>query len=169
MVAGCSTGYHRQGFSGEYTDMCIQDDVYQVFFNGNGYTSSQKAADFALLRCAEITLEKSCKYFSVLNENSGSETSLYTTPATTYHSGSVNMYGNSNYASGSYSGYSQTTGGQTYSFSKPSTQYMIQMLKEKQSDRFCYDAQQVYDNIRTNYKLNTVKKQTLRESGVINR
>ena len=158
IVAGCSTGYHKQGFSGGYTDMCIQDDIYQVSFNANGYTGSQKAADFALLRCAEMALEKGCKYFSVLNENSDSKTSLHTTPTTTYNSGNVNMYGTGNYASGSYSGYSQTTGGQIHSISKPTTRYMIRILKEKPSDQFCYDAQQVYDNIRTNYKLDTVKK-----------
>ena len=43
---------HERGFS----ETQLDTNVYTVRFSGNGYTSPSKAADFALLRSAEITL-----------------------------------------------------------------------------------------------------------------
>ncbi len=150
-VCGCNaTGYHPRSFEGGYTDMKMQDDIYQVSFSGNGFTGSQRAGDFALLRCAEVTLDAGCSYFVILNDKSGIATGTVTTPATTFHSGSIDSYG----GGASYSGYSQTVGGQSYNVSKPVSRYVIRTLKEKPSELFCYDAKQICDNIRSHYKLN---------------
>lgn len=150
VLSGCSSGYHPRNFFGGYSDMQIQDETYRVSFSGNGYTSSQRAADFALLRCSELTLSKGHKYFAIVSDNSEIERSFYTAPATTYHSGRINTYG----GSGSYHGFSQTIGGQTYNISKPVIQYVIRTFEEKPADVFCYyDAKQISDNIRANYKL----------------
>ena len=45
-----------QGMSGGFSETQLDTNVYTVRFSGNGYTSPSKAADFALLRSAEITL-----------------------------------------------------------------------------------------------------------------
>ncbi len=54
-LAACATSYQPDGFSGGYSDMKLGENVWQVDFRGNGYTSSARARDFSLLRAAEIT------------------------------------------------------------------------------------------------------------------
>jgi hypothetical protein len=46
-------------------------DTFRVVFAGNGYTPTQQAQDFAMLRAAELAIEKGFAYFVV-----GSETTL---------------------------------------------------------------------------------------------
>lgn len=138
-VSGCATGYQKQGFTGGYTDMKVQDDIFKVGFRGNAYCGSGRAEDFALLRCAEIALENGYKYFVIIDEKSGVTTGAYTTPVTaqttTQTYGSVQGTAYSNMYTGSYSGttHGSTTysGGQTYTFHKPSTRNTIKCFKEK--------------------------------------
>ena len=80
-LAGCATGYHGKGFTGGYSNMKLQDNIFKVTFNGNAYLSMEKARDFALLRSAEITIENGYKYFVVLETNSSMKIASYITPA----------------------------------------------------------------------------------------
>jgi len=69
-LVGCATGYQPKSFTGGYTDMKLQDNIYRVTFKGNGYSSMERAGDFALLRSAEVTIQNGYKYFIVLETNS---------------------------------------------------------------------------------------------------
>ena len=69
-LAGCATGYHSKGFTGGYSNMKLQDNIFKVTFRGNAYSSMERTGDFALLRSAEITIENGYKYFVVLETNS---------------------------------------------------------------------------------------------------
>lgn len=159
-LAGCATGYARHGFTGGYSDMKLQDDIYRVAFNGNAYCSGGRAEDFTLLRCAELTLEQGYKYFIIIDERSGIATNSYTTPVTAETRGSVTnttpiatgrnvtVIGNS----ASYSAKTTYSGGQTYTFSKPSTCNTIKCFKEKPDiSTMVYDAVQVERNLKNAY------------------
>ena len=37
LVCGCATGYQRQTWTGGYSNLKIQDDIFKVRFKGNGY------------------------------------------------------------------------------------------------------------------------------------
>ena len=80
-LAGCATGYHSKGFTGGYSNMKLQDNIFKVTFRGNAYSSMERTGDFALLRSAEITIENGYKYFVVLETNSFIKIFSYIMPA----------------------------------------------------------------------------------------
>lgn len=69
-VAGCATGYHASGLTGGYLDKRLRDDVFQIAFQGNGYTSKDKAKELVLLRASELTIANGFKYFVILQDAS---------------------------------------------------------------------------------------------------
>lgn len=165
LISGCATGYHSQGFTGGYTDIKLQDDIYKVSFKGNGYCGSERAYNMALLRCAEVALNNGYKYFIIIDGKSLIQTSAYTTPViantqgTT--SGNVNMY-NSGYGSShghyssSYLGTTSYSGGETYTFQhSPSASNTIKCFKDKPENisTIVYDAEQIKNNIKAQYNI----------------
>jgi len=65
-IFGCATKYKHKGIKGGYSETKLGDDTYSVRFQGNGYCSADKAGDFCLLRCADLTRENGYKYFKVV-------------------------------------------------------------------------------------------------------
>jgi len=141
-LAGCATPYQPIGFRGGYTQTQLDENVFQVRFRGNGFTGRERASDFTLLRCAEATLENGYAYFAIVEKEAGIKKSTYTTPSTTTIA--------PDYAGG-YSAY--TTGGQTYTLSKPRTVNTIVMFKEKPSGGFSYNAQFIIKGIKEKYRI----------------
>ena len=71
---GCATPYQETGSNlfvrGGYWETKEDENVYRVGFKGNENTSMERATAFALLRGAEITLERGYTYFSVEEQHS---------------------------------------------------------------------------------------------------
>lgn len=163
LITGCATSYHPCGYTGGYSDMKLQDDIFKVSFRGNGYTGRGKASDLALLRCSELALENGYKYFVILGEDSDVQTSTYTTPTTANTQGSIvsttpvatgggaKVLGNS----ASYSSRTTYSGGETYHINKPSARMTIQCFKAKPENvsTLVYDAEQISANIKKAYKI----------------
>ena len=42
LLAGCATPYQASGLRGGYTETRLDDNVYQVSFDGNAYVSAQR-------------------------------------------------------------------------------------------------------------------------------
>ena len=154
-ICGCATPYQKIGFTGGYTDTKIQDDVFKVTFKGNAKLERDRAEDYGLLRCAEVTLENNYNYFVVVDAKSDSKRGAFTTPQSSYSSGSVNVHSYGNYASGSYSGNTQYYGGQTFMYDKPRVTFTIKCYKEKPEleNVFVYDAEQVKTNVKKAYNI----------------
>ena len=146
-IQACSTAYQSRGFSGGFSETQLDENVFKVTFNGNGYTGREKAADFSLLRCAELTLRLGYRYFVVIDADSYVSSGTYTTPTTTNTTASA--YSSGNYAYGNAQ--STTTGGQTYNIRKPSSSNVIFMLQEKPDTTFAYSAKFVYQSISEKY------------------
>lgn len=152
LLVGCSTAYQRHGFTGGFDETQLQSEMYRVSFKGNGYTSSERAADLALLRCAEITLQNGYAFFAIVDGQSATNHSSFTMPtqsyttgnATAYRSGpNVNVYGNST---------TTTYGGQTFMFSKPSSTNTIILLKDKsEAGGMVYDAKFLSNSLSAKY------------------
>lgn len=67
-LAGCgATSYYKYSSSDGYRDAELGEALYQVEFVGNERTSPGTAADFGLLRSAELCLEKGFNFFTVID------------------------------------------------------------------------------------------------------
>ncbi|UYG05742.1 hypothetical protein OCT51_10405 [Halomonas sp. LR3S48] len=144
-IVGCATPYQSRGLAGGFSETQLDENVFQVSFRGNTYTSSQRAADFTLLRSAELAIENGYRYFVIVDAERYSQTGAYTTPTTSHTTGSV--YGSGHYAYGSAT--TTTTGGQTYFYSKPRSSNTIIMFREQpELDGLVYDAEFVARSIR---------------------
>ena len=86
LVAGC-TAYQKQGLTGGFSETQLGENVFQVTFKGNAYTSRERVSDFNLLRSAEITLENGYRYFVIVDSEKYSKTGSYRTPTTSQTTG----------------------------------------------------------------------------------
>ncbi len=91
-AAGCSspTGYTESGPTWSspygYSDKRIGPDEYSVVVIGNPATSRERAAEIALLRASDLTLERGRTHFTVLHRLSEKRDAevLITLPAAPY-------------------------------------------------------------------------------------
>ena len=124
-LASCATRNQPYSFfgGGGYREVQLAENVFKVTVEANGFTTSARAADLALLRSADLALQHGFKYFIVGATEDYSHSSSYTTPTTT--SVNVTVYGNNVY------GTANTYGGQTYVFNFPAPSMTITCFKEK--------------------------------------
>lgn len=71
LLSGCATQtpYQPASTRGDYgyTETPLTDNRYRVSFNGNAVTPSETTQDYALLRAAELTLQKGYDWFELAN------------------------------------------------------------------------------------------------------
>lgn len=65
------TAYAPKGVFGGYSDLQLGSDMFEVKFQGNGNTGSDKSIDLCMLRCGELTLQNGYNYFFILDGRSG--------------------------------------------------------------------------------------------------
>lgn len=144
------TSYQPTGFTGGYSEIQLGENIFQVSFRGNGYTSSERAADFCLLRCAELAHEKGYDYFAIIDSEKTSKNSIYTTP--TNSSTSINVYPSGSHIYGNAQ--TKTTGGETYTVSKPRSTNIIICFKEKSEvDGIIYEVEYIIPAIKQKYNI----------------
>jgi len=151
--------------SGGYTDTLLAPDVFRVVFRGNGYTSAERAQDFALLRASELSIQQGFTCFAIIDEQNSTSISSFTTPGhadttaygTGYSSGNIylNPYGGS--YSGSSSAYMNAsttyTPPQTYVFYKPQTGFLIRAFRSKPDGIFTFDAEFLQHSLKQKYNI----------------
>jgi len=64
-LCGCATSYQQTGITGGFSETKLAPDTVRVTFTGNGYTSDERATDFALLRAAQLCSESGYTHFTV--------------------------------------------------------------------------------------------------------
>jgi len=143
-ISGCTT-YQEQGFTGGFTDTQLDDNVWEVTFNGNGYTSAQRVRDFALLRASEIALTNGYSYFAVADDRDSSKKSTQQTQGYGTYSASCMGY--------SCTGTSSYTPGTTYDITKHGNSRIAIMFEDKPDDVFVYNARMIFDQIVAEYGL----------------
>jgi hypothetical protein len=157
VISGCTgTAYQKSGLTGGFSETKLGENMYQVNFRGNGFTSRERAADFTLLRSAELTINEGYQYFSITSGESSTDISFHKTPARTRTDFNATTYGNSytNTAQTYGTARTRTTGGQVYSVSSPRQSNTIIMFHEKPDDIEPYDARFIYQSIRKKYGMN---------------
>jgi hypothetical protein len=163
LLSGCVTPYQPKSFSGGYSESQLGTNMFTVAFQGNGNTSYELAADFCLLRSAEITLENGFRYFVVVESYKDFGEFLVTKPTQSYTTWSI--YASGNFAHGNAR--TATYGGQTYFISTPSTENTILCFKDKpEVDGLLFDAEFVAKTIRKKYNMSDKMTFPRQEPGV---
>jgi len=160
LLLSCATSYQPKSFTGGFSSTQLDKNVFQVSFNGNGYTNQERVNDFALLRSAEIVLENGYEYFAIVDSQRYSQTHAFTTPTTSTTNLSANTYGTmtgygntTNYSGTTYGTATTTTyGGQTYFISRPTASNTIVGFKERPQG-FAYNAPMIVKSLKTKYGL----------------
>ena len=143
VLVGCATGYKKEGyFTGGFRETRLGENIFQVRFSGNQYTSSERAQDFTLLRCAELAKLNGFTHFVIVEGQSLTSQRTYKSPTKTKVNATV--AGNSVY------GKATTTGGQTYTISSPTRSNTI----------VCFRGQpkQYALSYESNYIINAIKQ-----------
>lgn len=147
LLSGCATGYQAQGLTGGFSETRLSDDIWQVNFEGNGYTRPRRAHDLALLRSADLTLQSGYRYFVPINNSVQNDVSgIINSPSSSSTTGAFNSFG----------GFSETTthwGTTSAVVRKPSSTYTIQMVNESQTGIMSYDARIICDSLGPQYKV----------------
>lgn len=150
LFISCVTPYQSAGITGGYSETQLAENLFSVVFSGNGYTGFERATDFCLLRCAELTKKNGFDYFLILENKERVSTSTYTTPTNYNTTGTVNSVGNTTY--GNFN--TKSSGGQTYNIAKPSLTNTIKCFKEK-PDKYeiVYESDFIIKSIKSKYQI----------------
>lgn len=148
-LTACATGYQSTGLAGGFEEVALAPNIYRVSFNGNGYTSTQRAEEMALLRSADLTLQKGYRFFALADSQNDRAVSSFTTPQQSTTNFQAQAYGNTAY------GTAQTTtyGGQTFFVSKPSSSNLVVMFADKPDGTLSFDAAFLCTSIGAKYKV----------------
>src|SRR5690554_6194902 len=108
---------------GEFTEIPITPDAYSVHFDGSAFSTLQQAKVAALVRAAELTLDKGYGRFIVLKQSSNVRhvdivTDGQSNTSTTF-SGTANTFGNTTTVFGSAFSSTNYSPPQTYTFDVP--------------------------------------------------
>jgi hypothetical protein len=141
LMTSCATTYQSNGLMGGFSETQLDEDLFTVRFAGNGYTSSERASDFALLRCADLAIQNSFTYFKIVDSQSNMKTSYMVTTDANFNASS---YGNSLYGSSN-----QTTN--VKAVEKPRINLTVRLLKDKADGS--YSATFIRKSIRAKYKM----------------
>jgi len=136
----CATGYQPSGFKGGFEETQLDDNVFKITFKGNTYTSKEKANDFNLLRCSEVTLQNNFKYFII------KETYDFSKETTQYVMQKNNNY-NSYNKNATYTANEKTR-------TRPRIANTIECYKEKpKSENTVYNAEMIQKNLKKKYNI----------------
>jgi hypothetical protein len=132
-MTGCATRYQPQGITGGFVkEVQLDDDTYRVAFNGNGYTSPERAQELMLLRMADVTLSHGHHYFVILERNGRIETTAVTMPGMT-------TFGTSR-SGHTMSGFALSTPPSTTVYNKPRTYGVFRTFADKPDVPGVYNA-----------------------------
>jgi hypothetical protein len=134
-LVACATGYQSEGFSGGFSEIPLAADAYKISVKGNGFTSSSRVSEMALLRGAELAKQNGYNYFIVRGVDENSSVSTYTTPGssqtTTYGSATAYGYGNTATAYGTSNSYTTYNAPQTHNIIKPGVDMVVQFVPDE--------------------------------------
>ena len=149
-LAGCATPYQSAGFRGGFNEVALAPNVYRVSFNGNGFTSSDRASDLAMLRSADLTIEKGFRYFAFVDSRNSVSRSYSVNP--TYSSTDVQAQAFGNTISATAN--TTTYGGGVETIEKPRTTNVVAMFIERPAlNGMVYDAQFICSSLGSKFKV----------------
>ena len=154
-IVACATPYQKIGDTGGFYHLRMDENVFKIGFRGNGFTTYERANDFALLRAAEICKQLGYTHFVLEGQQDRSRTTEVDMGSTSYTSGSVYGYGDTASYYGTTNTYSNTM-----PVKKPGVELFVRYFDGKPEGRYLeiYEANSVINNLRTKYSLNKPQK-----------
>lgn len=134
-LGGCATAYQPKSFTGGFSETDLGPTSFKIGFSGNGFTSPERASDFAMLRAADKSIGDGCNYFAVMNESEGGSTSSFTTATATF--GRHSAWGNSF----------------TTPIFKPNSTLLVRCFANQTAGATLFDAHFIAHSIRNKYHL----------------
>jgi hypothetical protein len=135
LASGCATSYQAKSFTGGFSETALSPDTFKINFSGNGFTSAERASDFAILRAADKSLAMGCNYFSVMNENDSASV------------GSVSI------GSGGWGHRSVWATSTTMPVVKPNSSLLVKCFLTQQAGTASFDANFIAQSIREKYHI----------------
>lgn len=155
VLAGCATAYQAQNFSGGFTETQLDTNIFKVSFEGNGYTSPERAEEMALLRSADIALKNGFTHFAVIDGRSRADYATFTTPTQSNTNANVTLAGNTAYGRAT----TTTFGGQSFLITRSSATNTIMCFNGKPDVQgLVYDAKFVFNSLAQKYGVNNGAK-----------
>lgn len=150
-LIGCSTPYQSYGLRGGFEETQLAPNAWRVSFTGNGFTGSEEAQNYVLLRSAELALATGYSYFGVASGSANmNPLGTYTAPSTTTTTGSANLYGGRVYGSATSVNY----GGMTAAFAYPTANNLVVMFKDRpDTNALIFDAAFICRSVGAKYKV----------------
>jgi len=73
LLLGCAVSYGPMNASGGYSENQINENTFEVTFEGNQYNSLDEVRTYLTYRCAELTLEQGLSHFLIVQDASYEE------------------------------------------------------------------------------------------------
>jgi hypothetical protein len=147
-ICGCATSYAPAHGGKGYSESQISSNEFTVGFQGNGQSTLEDVYDFALLRCAEVSLAHGSHFFAVLDATNTSSLRTYMMRQR-YYSGTMAPGG---FGIPAANGYIVDVQEPRSDF-KPGTLLRIKCFTEKPGKPFTYDAAELRQTLRTKHGL----------------
>jgi len=149
-LAGCAATKYQDsssGWTGGFSEVQLDKNVFKVSFNGNAYTGVERAQELALLRSADLTVQHGFSYFVINDGNSREDVHTYTPPVST--TSTTKRKGNGDLVTESF-----TSGGDTQVSRFPVTVNTITTYNQKPDVAgMVYDAQFLCGSLGRKYKV----------------
>jgi len=161
-ASSCATPYKPSEDHYGYSEQQVDKEEYEVTFMGNGNTSYERAFDFALLRAAEIALEREAKSFIVSDVVNLSSVRAYTSPtryfqtASPYLStGGQTVPSAPEFVNGTERTYTMVAPAEERIYYRPGVQLKIKLLPDAAGAFYPYDPVKLSERLKHKYRITT--------------
>ena len=155
-LAGCATGYKPYGRYGGYSELQLEENKFKVSYDGNAGVPIETAADYVLLRSAEVTLEKGFTYFVIVGGQHAERLEVYNNPVISTSSGKAKASGDKVRVNST----TVTTGGNQTITRHPRMIHVILCFKERPDSKTAeigkaqvFDARIVASSLRQKHQI----------------
>lgn len=69
VISSCATPYQASSTMGGYSELQLNERLFEVSFRGNGYISGEQVRIYTMLRAAELAIENGYSHFVIMDEN----------------------------------------------------------------------------------------------------
>lgn len=151
ILSGCATSYKQETLTGGFSETELSPNYFRIAFKGNGFTSSEKVSDYALLRASELMIQRNCKNFQILSNNQRIKSEYLVSPQTSTTNASAYMYGN--YINGRAT--TTTHGGNIQAVERATTNLDVQCVNAEANPILgIFDSQFINNALKTKYRIN---------------
>lgn len=147
LLAGCATPYQNDSLIGGASETQLSATQYRVRFRGNAHTTPERAADYCLLRCAEIALREGFPCFAIVDERTRVDHTTWEQPGA--YQADLRRTGPNTYRA------NVTGGPTTWNYARPTADNTIVLLGTEAKGPSVYEAAFITKSVKARYGIKT--------------